>query len=161
MFHLNVANTLLLYILTILSLRRVSVLSFTSFLRRCAKSPEGYCVDLGAGPDNVLLPSLSPFLFTSTLLKTTGGLLTGCWESAETCWPFSSLSTQKRLATERGEMKERLDLFSLSLSEALSFGWCCGGDRKENDSQGKCMGKFWKLITKVPIKLTIMPGYIM
>lgn len=130
----NVADTLPLYIWTILSLRTVSILSLTSFFSwsRCwAKSFEGGCVGLGMVPENLSLPVLASFLFTSTLGMISGGLLTIWRESAETCWPSSSSSsTQRRLATERGEVKERLDLFSLSFREELSRWWCCGEDKE-------------------------------
>ena len=125
------AVTLLRYILTSLSLRRVSTLSLTSFLswsRCCAKSLEGACLGSGTGPENLSLPDLVSFLFTSTLRTVmSGGLSTAFWESDETCRPpaSESSSTQSRLATEEGEVKERLDLFSLSLREELSFWWGC------------------------------------
>lgn len=121
--NLRVAHTLLLYILTIFSLRRVSIFSFTSLLScsRCrAKSFEGVRAGPGIVPENLSLPDSPSFLFTSTYCVISGGLLTVWRESAETRWPSSS-STQRRLATEKGEVKERLDLFSLSLREALSF----------------------------------------
>lgn len=131
----NVADTLPLYIWTILSLRTVSILSLTSFFSVsccCAKSFEGGCVGLGMAPENLSLPALASSLFTSTLGMISGGLLTVWRESAETCWPSfsSSSSTQRRLATERGEVKERLDLFNLSFREELSCWWCCGEDKE-------------------------------
>lgn len=129
-----VADTLLLYILTILSLRRVSVLSLTSFRswsRSCAKSFEGGCVGSGTSPENVSLPDPTSFLFTSMRIVT-GTLLTVSRGPAETCCPSSSeSSTQSRLATEQGEVKERCDLFSLSLSEELRFWWCCWNDSEK------------------------------
>lgn len=134
----NVADTLPLYIWTILSLRTVSILSLTSFFswsRCCAKSFEGGCVGLGMVPENLSLPALASSLFTSSLGMISGGLLTVWRESAETCWPSSSSSsssTQRRLATERGEVKERLDLFSLSFREELSCWWCWRGQRRND-----------------------------
>ncbi len=126
--------TLLLYIWTILSRRRVSALSLTSFLSwsscRAKSKSEGGCVGVGMGPANLSLPDFASFLFTSTLGMISAGLFTVFRESAETCWPSSSSSTQRRLATEKGEVKERLVLLSLSFREELSFWWCCGEDNE-------------------------------
>lgn len=130
----NVADTLLRYVLTILSLRSVSILSLTSFLSWsswCAKSLEGGSVGFGMDPEIISLPDLATFLLTSTPGVIIEGLLAVSRQSAETCWPSSSSSsTQRRLATEKGEVKERLDLFSLSFREELRFWWRCGDDNQ-------------------------------
>lgn len=121
--------TLLLYIFTILSLRSVSVFSLTSFLsRRSSQSSVGECSGLGSPA----LGELATFLFTSRPGAMGEGLLSvwrRCVAPAATCRPPSSSaspSTHRRLATEQGEVKERLDLFSRSLRAELSLGWRCG-----------------------------------
>lgn len=118
--------TLLLYIFTILSLRTVSVFSLTSFLsRRSSQSPGGECSGLGLHPE--IPGELATFLFTSKPGAIGEGLLS-VWRRgaplAPTCRPPSSASssTHRRLATEQGEVKERLDLFSRSLRAELSLG---------------------------------------
>lgn len=122
--------TLLLYIWTILSLRSVSVLSLTSFRscsRSCAAVFIGGRVAIGKRPEVLSLPDFATFLFISMPGMTAQGLLTVSWESFEACFvrPFSSSSTQRRLATENGEVKERLDLCNLSFREELGFWWGC------------------------------------
>lgn len=116
-------GTLLLYILTNLSLRSFSILSLTSNLswfRCCTKSVEG-CADSGMSPQKLSRPDPFTFLPAPVLGSTTGLLFTVSGQSSAPCWPSPSPSTQRRLATEKGEVKERLDLFSLSFREELSL----------------------------------------
>lgn len=138
-------DTLPLYILTILSLRSVSILFFTSFLslsRWCVKSSRGGCVVLGTDPESLPLPNLATFLFTSSLGVISEGLLTVSRWSVETCWSSSSSSsTQRRLATEKGEVKERLDLLSLSFRAVLRFWWRCG------DNNDWTLYNLWSVLT--------------
>lgn len=122
-------STLLLYIFTILSLRSVSVFSFTSFLSSSrSHSPGGECSGLGLHPEMPSLGELATFLFTSNPGAIGAGLLSvwrRCAAPAATCRPPSSSaspSTHRRLATEQGEVKERLDLFSRSLRAELRLG---------------------------------------
>lgn len=79
---------------------------------------------MGKWPEVLSLPDFATFLFISVPGMTGGGLLTVSRESLESSFfrpSSSSSSTQRRLATEKGDVKERLDLFNLSFREELRF----------------------------------------
>lgn len=80
---------------------------------------------MGKWPGVLSLPDFATFLFISVPGMTGGVLLTVSRESLESSSffrpPSSSSSTQRRLATEKGDVKERLDLFNLSFREELRF----------------------------------------
>lgn len=79
---------------------------------------------MGERPELLSLPDFATFLFISMWGMTGGGLLIVSRESLETCLfrpSSSSSSTQRRLATENGDVEERLDLFNLSFREELRF----------------------------------------